>query len=214
MLLWITMRLRTGQFHEDDKPNGYILSEQAVKGNRGAFEQLVQEYREDIFRMVYVRTQSKMDAEDLTQEIFMKAFNNISRLEEPCLFKAWLYRIAVNHVRDHHRRRMLTAFFFLTPGKADEDGIDMHPSNDASSLDYVMKKQFWDNLSVFLAKLGRFEKEVFQLKYLDHLSIPEISTVLNKNENTIKTHLYRAVKKFRLETALVSLAEGAGNRNA
>jgi RNA polymerase sigma factor (sigma-70 family) len=208
------MQLKTGQYHEKIKPNGHSLAEQAAKGDQEAFEQLVYEYREDIFRMVYFRTQSKMDAEDLTQEIFMKAFNNISRLKEHSLFKAWLYRIAVNRVRDHHRRRILTAFFFLSPGKDDEDSMDMHPSNNSTALDYVMKKQFWDNLKVFLAKLGRYEREVFQLKYLDHLSIPEISTVLNKNENTIKTHLYRAVKKFRLEAALISLAEGAVNEHA
>ncbi len=208
------MRLRTGQFHEDIDPNGHFLAEQAAKGDKEAFEQLVQIYRENIFRMVYVRTQSKMDAEDLTQEVFMKAFNNISRLKDCSLFKTWLYRIAVNSVRDHHRKRILSAFFFLSHGKDDEDGMDVHPSNDSTALDHVMKKQFHDNLKNFLAKLGHYEKEVFQLKYLDHLSIPEISTVLNKNENTVKTHLYRAVKKFRLETALISLAEGAADESA
>jgi RNA polymerase sigma-70 factor (ECF subfamily) len=210
------MRHDPRQNHEDAKPEWEtcnFLAGQASKGDREAFEQLVQKYREDIFRMVYVRTQSKMDAEDLTQEIFIKAFNNISRLKEHSLFRAWLYRIAVNSVRDHHRRRILTALLFLSHGKDDEESMDMYYSNNTTALDCVMKKQFRDNLKTFLAKLGRYEKEIFQLKYLDHLSIPEIGTVLNMNENTIKTHLYRAVKKFRLETSLISLLEGKADES-
>jgi RNA polymerase sigma-70 factor, ECF subfamily len=100
MLSWMIMQPGPVQFHDDIKPTDNLLTEQAVNGDKKAFEQLVRKYRESIFSMVYFRTQSRMDAEDLTQDIFMNAYGSISRLKDSSLFKTWLYRIAVNKLND------------------------------------------------------------------------------------------------------------------
>ena len=85
------------------------LAEKARGGDRVAFNRLVDRFQPEILRMVYYRVRPHADAEDLTQDIFMKAYRNIKNLREPNRFKSWLYRIAVNRVRDFHRRQRLHA---------------------------------------------------------------------------------------------------------
>ena len=81
------------------------LVEKALSGDRFAYEQLVNLFHGGIFRMVYYRTYSTMDAEDLTQDIFIQAFKNLSRLKAAEKFKSWLFSIAVNKVFDFHRKK-------------------------------------------------------------------------------------------------------------
>lgn len=182
--------------------------ERARAGDRQAFGELIQTFQEDIFRMVYYRTGSDMDAEDLTQEIFIKAFDRLAGLKDPALFRPWLYRIAVNRVNDHHRRKRLRAFF--TSGTdADVSEREDLRQEGVDALDHVMKKEFWRQVEMFMQRLSHQEREVFQLRFMDHLGIAEISAVLGKNESTIKTHLYRAVRKFQGESPLLELIRGA-----
>jgi len=185
-----------------------ILVERARDGDRHAFEQLVNLHKGMIFRMVYYRTQSRPDTEDLTQEIFLQAFRSISRLKDPGLFGTWLYRIALNRVRDFHRKRRVTGFLGLSSESSDFDIKPGENTDEPSALDELLKKEFWENVESYLGKLSPPEREVFLLRFLDHLSIREIVTVLGKNESTVKTHLYRAIAKFRKEPGLAQLLSG------
>jgi RNA polymerase sigma-70 factor (ECF subfamily) len=65
-----------------------------------------------------------------------------------------------------------------------------------------MRKDFWRQIGLILKKLPTMEREVFLLRFFDHLSIKEIAGVLKKSESTIKTHLYRALAKFKKEPAM------------
>ncbi len=80
-------------------------------------------------------------------------------------------------------------------------------SDPAEPLDYLLRKEFWEKIASFLGALSRFEREVFLLRFMDHLSIKEIAEVLRKSESSVKTHLYRALRKFRRETGILQLME-------
>jgi len=82
-----------------------ILANQAREGNKTAFDQLIDLFHEDIYRMVYYRTGNRMDAEDITQEIFLNAFKSLSKLKNAKRFRAWLFRIGLNRVRDFYRKK-------------------------------------------------------------------------------------------------------------
>lgn len=183
--------------------------EDARRGDRYAMTALMQAYREDIYRMVYYRTRCQMDAEDLTQEIFLKAFDNLTSLKDTATFRSWLYRIAVNRVHDYHRKRKFMALFITVSDEEDEPHLDDMGHTPADALDQVMNKEFWQEVGVFMNQLSRLEREVFQLRFLDHLGIAEISQVLKRNESTIKTHLYRAIKKFQGQDRLLEFVKGA-----
>lgn len=179
------------------------LVEKAKGGDRVAFNRLVDRFQPEILRMVYYRVRPHAEAEDLTQDVFMKAYRNIKNLRETNRFRSWLYRIAVNRVRDFHRRQRLRSLF-SSDAEFDEthlpEGKDRNDDPDA--LSEVLKAEFWEQIGLILKKLSRMEKEVFTLRFFDHLSIGEIAGVLKKSESTIKTHLYRALAKFKKEDKL------------
>jgi len=184
-----------------------LLVEKARAGNRTAFERLAGLFHEDIFRMVYYRTRSKMDAEDLTQEIFIRAFNNVSKLKEVNRFKSWLFSIAANRVRDFHRKNRFQKLFSSFADSDNENQSDPEDDDRPDALDSLMKRDFWKKVGMLLDKLPKMEREVFILRFMDHLSIKEVSQVMNKSESTVKTHLYRALQKFRKEPSMIQLLQ-------
>jgi RNA polymerase sigma-70 factor, ECF subfamily len=176
-----------------------LLVEQAKAGNRSAFTQLADRFHEDIFRMVYYRVRSRTDAEDITQDVFLKVFQKISGIKEAAKFRGWLFSITLNRIRDFQRKKRFRSLF-----KAEDEDIESHAveRTDQDQLDHVLRKDFWRQIGLILDKLSKMEKEVFLLRFFDHLSLNEIAGVLKKNESTVKTHLYRALAKFKNEPAM------------
>ena len=173
-----------------------------------ALARLADLFHRDIFRMVFFRTRSTMDAEDLTQEIFLKAFNNLSKLKEVGRFKSWLFSIAANRVHDFHRKKRFHRILSLYSDSQEEYQPDSGVDDSPDALDGVMRQEFWNHVESLLEKLSKMEKEVFILRFMDHLSIKEVSQVLKKNESTVKTHLYRALRKFRNDPSMLQFLEG------
>ena len=169
-------------------------------------EQLVDHFYGDIFRMVYYRVPSRMDAEDLTQEIFMQMIKSLPNLKDSSLLKHWLFRIALNRIRDFYRKKSILSFFSSTVEI--DDNVQVKTDSHSNPLKNIMHKEFQLQLRKFSESLSRWEREVFTLRFLDQLEIKEIVQILQKNENTVKTHLYRALKKLRGNSELHSLLSG------
>ncbi len=185
------------------------LVEQARDGKRAAFAQLADRFHEDIFRTVFYRVRSRADAEDITQDVFLKAFQKISGIKDASKFRGWLFSIALNRIKDFHRKRRFRSLF-----KTEDENIESHPSVEAESdqpeaLDQVLREDFWRQVRLVLNKLSKMEREVFMLRFFDQLGINEIADVLKKNESTVKTHLYRALAKYKKEPAMRQLLKEA-----
>jgi len=182
-----------------------ILANQAMEGNKTAFDQLIDLFHEDVYRMVYYRTGNRMDAEDITQEIFLNAFKSLSKLKNAERFRAWLFRIGLNRVRDFYRKKRVLSIFkiYTESDEIEEPGATFNDPPEA--LDNLTKQEFWKHIRLLLNKLGRKEREVFLLRFIDHLTINEISHILKINESSVKTHLYRALHKFRKDRKLIPL---------
>jgi len=181
---------------------------EAKTGSREAFEHLVDHYYGDVFRMIYYRTQNRMDAEDLSQEVFLKAYKGLNSLIEEDHFKGWLFRIAVNRVRDYHRRKKFLYLFKNLPNDDVELPVDRKTTTDSDPLEALIQKRFRQESETFLSRLSRMEKDVFVLRFMDHLQINEIATALKKSESTVKTHLYRALSKFKKDRAFQHFLKG------
>ena len=174
----------------------------ARDGNRSAFDQLIDRYQGDIYRMIFYRIHRQMDAEDLTQDVFVRAFRSISRLREPDRFRSWLYRIAVNRINDYLRKKRVRSIF-----QSADEGPEIQPEADEhrekpEALEQVLIEDFWRQVERIAQKLSKMEREVFMLRFMDDLNIAEIAQILKKSESTIKTHLYRALAKFKKEKDL------------
>ena len=175
--------------------NTALLAENARDGDSKAIDLLVSHYHMDIFKMVYYRTGSKMDAEDITQDIFIKMVKNLKHLRDTTVFKPWLYRIAVNKINDYYRKKNLLTLF-ISGREPDYMAIDSSETSEDPSGN-LMKKEFYSSIFEFTKMLSKNEKEIFLLRFIDQLAIKEIAGTLKKNENTIKTYLYRSIKKFK-----------------
>jgi RNA polymerase sigma-70 factor (ECF subfamily) len=178
------------------------LVNQARDGNRSAFAQLADDFHQDIFRMVFYRIRSREDAEDIAQDVILKVFQKISSIKDAAKFRGWLSSITLNRIRDFQRKKRFRSMF-----KTDDENIESHPPVEADNdqpeaLDQVLKADFWRQVGQILNKLSRMEREVFLLRFFDHLGINEIAGALRKNESTVKTHLYRALAKFKKEPAM------------
>jgi RNA polymerase sigma-70 factor, ECF subfamily len=196
------------QFEGVDFPTVEMV-EKAQAGDQTAFHRLVDKFQPEIYRMIFYRTRSQMDAEDLTQDVMLKAYRNIGRLKSPEVFRSWLYRIAVNRVKDYYRKKQFKSMF----GFVSMDEEAFHETAEMAVEPEVeggiSKKDFWRQISEMLRNLSAMEKEVFILRFFDQLTIKEMSTALNKNESTIKTHLYRALRKVKaMAGELDGLLEG------
>jgi RNA polymerase sigma-70 factor (ECF subfamily) len=184
------------------------LVERARDGDGSAFEKLMALHQDEIFRLVYFRTRSRADSEDLTQDIFMSAFKYLPQLKDSDRFRPWLYRIALNRVYDFHRRNKFLAFFGITEHREETDVADIEPHLNAGALDTVIRKEFWSHVKQLSKRFSRMEKEVFFLRFIDDLNLREIAHTLGKSESAVKTHLYRAIRKFKEDSALSDFLKG------
>jgi len=184
------------------------LAEKAQDGDNAAFEELVSLFQAEIFRMVYYRTQSRMDAEDLTQEIFLLAYKNLSGLKDLDRFRPWIFSIAVNRVRDFHRKKRILSIFSFSSDEGEQEIPDSEIHGDPGVLQQIMNHEFWGQVKRLANKFSPLEREVFFLRFMDDLSIKEISEVLSKSESAVKTHLYRSLKKFKEDSAFLQVLKG------
>jgi len=179
-----------------------FLVNQAKGGNRSAFAKLIDQFQADVFRMVYYRIRSRADAEDIAQDVFLKAYQKISSIKDASRFRGWLFSITLNRIRDFQRKKRFRSLF-----KAEDENIESQPPSEEGTdqpdaLNHVLREDFWRQIRLILNKLSKMEREVFLLRFFDQLSLNEIAGALKKNESTIKTHLYRALAKFKKEPGM------------
>ncbi|MBF0225486.1 MAG: RNA polymerase sigma factor [Desulfobacterales bacterium] len=179
---------------DDDKIRRLI--QKAINNDNSSIESLIHEFHLKIFRMVYYRTRSKIDSDDITQDVFIKMMKNIKNLRQPEKFSQWLYKIAINTIRDFYRKKFLYSIISLS--------YDIHTSDDDPDAP-IIAKEFWIYFEKMKKKLSKMEAEIFMLRFMDDLTIKEISEVLSKSESTIKTLLYRGIKKFQQNHEFIKL---------
>jgi len=165
------------------------LVRQAIDGNQLAFTQLYDEYFNKIYRYIYFRVNSQAEAEDLTQEVFIKALQAIgSYKQREAPFASWLFRIAHNQVIDHIRK------------KTKEKRAPLEEATAVSMEDPVAiteQKTEVEELTAALKKLPPAQQEVISLRFIAGLHIAEVAKTLGKSEGTIKALQYNGTASLR-----------------
>lgn len=174
------------------------LAANAVRGDERALQKLAEMYRPQIYRFIAIRLRSPEDAEDTTQETFLRVGRSIADLKDPARFRSMLYTVAVNLMRDRFRRRKFTDMFRSMTGIARGEDADMEFQAAESDPEAVLQsKQAFNAVREFIHALPQAEQEVFSLRFMQELTIREIAEALSKSESSVKTHLYRAAAKFK-----------------
>ncbi len=170
-----------------------FLYNQLKKQDQEAFAQIYDLYVESIYRFVYFKINNKEEAQDLTSEVFLKAWNSVTNKGEVVVktLPAFLYRIARNTVIDHYRK------------KKNDYSLDELVENNAEPInDKDLGSEFDMKLDMatlegVLHQLKDEYREVIVLKYVDELSTAEIASILDKNKGTVRVLQYRAQEALK-----------------
>jgi RNA polymerase sigma-70 factor (ECF subfamily) len=174
------------------KNNIKTLILEAQSGNRESFHQLVSFHDERIMTLALQLTRNMQDAEDLYQDVFMKAFKSIGSFRLESEFFTWLYRITVNSFYNFQRK---------TSQLQKQESLD--PEKDAThnissdSKQSTVKDEVNQAVTRALNQLPIQQKTVFIMKHYEGLKIREISAIMNISDGTVKRYLFRAMERLR-----------------
>jgi RNA polymerase sigma-70 factor (ECF subfamily) len=169
----------------------------ARRGDRRAFEELVERHKHKAYHIAFDFARDREDAKDLSQEAFLKAFTHLKNFDGRSSFYTWFYRILVNLCLDYKRRRKRS----LADSYDETVENDIERSHEAekprSPDQQLWAKQFSLRVEEALDALPARQRTAFLLKNHQRLSIKEIAELMETAEGTVKVHLHRAVSALR-----------------
>lgn len=158
------------------------------KTRRKAFEQLVNRYSEQLYWQVRRIVLLHEDADDVLQNVFLKAWSKLDSFHQESKISTWLYRIALNESLDFMRRK-----------KAQMVSTDDDAATVGSMLladDYFNGTEVEAMLQEAVAQLPDVQRTVFNMRYFDDMKYSEISEILQTSEGSLKASYHIAVKKI------------------
>ena len=166
------------------------LVRQAIDGSQSAFTQLYDEQVDKVYRYIYFRVSNRVEAEDLTQEVFIKALHGIGSYKwRDVPFTSWLFRIAHNQVVDHLRRQAREKRATLDEATAVVD--------EGDPVVMVEQKSEIEELTRALKKLPSAQQEVISLRFIAGMPVAEVAKTLGKSEGTVKALQFNGTASLR-----------------
>lgn len=190
------------------------LVQEAKAGEYEAFEALVHLYEKRIYNTAYRLTGNRADAEDILQEAFLKAFENLNRFREESSFYTWVMRIAVNAALIRFRKGTHTQSVALM--ESNEDGDSFHPQLVVNWEDNPEQKYSrMENERILrraIRRLPAIYRTVFWLRDVEGFSNAEVAKMLKLSIFAVKSRLMRA--RMELRESLTPFYGRKGDRNA
>jgi len=179
----------TAQATADDSVVVASLVARSKAGDADAFGAIYDRFQPEIVRYLTYRMRTAEGAEDLAQQVFLKAWQAIPRYEDRGLpFKAWLYRMAHNQMVDYFRTRRPTT---------DLEGVDLPEESEAEQR--VLVQETHERLRDAMERLSEDHREVLTLRFLLEKSAREAGEVMGRKEVTIRGLQMRALQALRRE---------------
>ena len=166
------------------------------------FEALVRQHQRRVYRVLLLTLKNPDDADNLTQECFLRAYTSMATFRGECSVQTWLLRIAINLARDHIRNRR--ASFWKRLLRLEDDGVLTTESEprapEPSPEQGMLAREDLDAVWRAVDRLSTRQKDVFLLRFVEELELKEIAAVLGLRVGTVKTQLFRAVTRVREQT--------------
>jgi RNA polymerase sigma-70 factor (ECF subfamily) len=166
----------------------------AQAGDLQAFEQLFDQYQRGIYNVIYQMVRSEADAADLTQDVFVRAWKALPRLDAPEAFTSWIYRIATNlsrnWIRDNTRVRKESLDQPI--GDDDDGGTREIPDTRGNPAELVQTQAVQDVVRSAISGLSDDHRAVVTLHHLEGMPVEEIAKVMHCSVGTVKSRLSRA----------------------
>ncbi|MBI1373252.1 MAG: sigma-70 family RNA polymerase sigma factor [Phycisphaera sp.] len=167
----------------------------AIEGDQAAWRELVEDYSGRVYGLLLRQCRNAELAEEITQATFVKIVSKLPDYDEQGRFESWLFRIAINRLRDEMRRRKRQAStmdFAETPPEAVGQ-----TSNGPMPGDRMDTQEEHDKLHTAIAQLPEADREVLYMRYTAELSFAQIAEALEQPLGTVLARSHRALKKLR-----------------
>jgi len=174
------------------------LTERAKRGDREAFAELIEIYKDKIFQLAYRMVGNRQDAEDIAQETFLRVYANLHQYDDSYKFSTWIYRIATNLCIDRGRKKR--PHFSLDEEIEPGQGLDWYSrlsSRDNTPEEKLVTRELQERVQDALSHLAPKYRSIMILRYIEDLSLQEISEVLKLPVTTIKTRIHRGREALR-----------------
>ncbi|WP_407271797.1 RNA polymerase sigma factor SigW [Radiobacillus sp. PE A8.2] len=171
---------------------------QVKRGDHAAFEDVVDFYQNKVFQVSFRIIGNTHEAEDIAQEAFIRAFVNIQSYDESRKFSTWLYRITTNLTIDRIRKKKPD--YFLDAEVQGTDGLDMYsqlPADQALPEEEVESLEIQTYIQKEIMELPAKYRSVIALRFVEELSLNEISEILDIPVGTVKTRIHRGREALR-----------------
>lgn len=164
------------------------LALHAQAGSQRSFEELISRYRHRLFYFLRPKVGSDLDAEDMVQETFLKAYRCLERYDNKWKFSTWLYtaanRLAISYFRSKKNKPLM------------QELADVPSGTETDPLEQELLKEQRENLWVLASSFHRQQYQSLWLRYVEEMSVKEIAVVLRKNPVTVRVMLHRARQKL------------------
>jgi len=183
------------------------LVQRFLKGEEAAFIQIMTRYQAKIFAVANSLLHNHADAEEITQDTFIRAHRNLPRFRGDSSLATWLHRIAVNLARNRYwyffRRRRHSTLSLDCPIGEDGDAklADLFSSNSPDPAHESSREEFSELITASMEKLDPHHREILTLRNLQNLSYEEIAQQLGINPGTVKSRIARARERLRARLA-------------
>ncbi|MEM9362334.1 MAG: RNA polymerase sigma factor [Bacteroidota bacterium] len=174
-----------------DNTDQYLI-ESTLNGDAKAFANLVKKYQHYVYTLVVRMIKVKEEAEEVAQDVFIKAYRSLKDFKGDSKFSTWLYRIAYRTALDHIRKNKKRQ-------KTHELLEEITKSNvhlGDTPLERIQKVERKEHVKKCIAQLSESDAAVVTLFYFEELSIKEIGTITQLTEDNIKVKLHRSRKKL------------------
>jgi RNA polymerase sigma-70 factor (ECF subfamily) len=166
------------------------LIDSFIKGNQNAFNFIVRKYQKKVYWVIRKMVLDHDDADDITQEVFLKLYRSVGDFRGESKFFTYLYKIAINYSLNH-----LTRNKKIITRRSDMDNAFIK-SPDKIADEELNSKEKTLLLEEAIKSLPEQQRAVFNLRYYENLTYEEISTILNKSVGGMKANYFHAIKKL------------------
>lgn len=164
------------------------IFDKAKQGDQAAFGEIYNLFFKPIYRFIYFRVSHKEIAEDLAEEVFLKAYVKIASVREHEAFAGWLYQIARNAVIDYYREKKSDV-----PLQDIENTLEY----ETNIVDMVNLGQDQKLMLALLKQLTAEQQIVIKLKFIEDLDNPTIAELLHKSEGAVRVIQHRAIARLQ-----------------
>ena len=182
--------------YEEDE----LVDEIVYHNNDRAVNQFVRTYQSFVIHTALRYLKDYDDADDVAQEVFIKALNSLPKFKKQSSLKTWLYRITVNMCQNELRKKKFVSFFSFGNNNDENDDNYFDVSSNEPKPDSVL--EFKETEAIFVKaynKLPEKQRETFILRYFEEMPYEEISKLLGTSVVGLKANYFQAIKKITEE---------------